>query len=86
MNYVGSSWWVRNGAFLRLQTLQFGYTFSDKRWLKKMGLSNLNLYFIGNNLITFSEFKLWDVELGDGRGAQYPLTKTYNFGAKFSFR
>ncbi|SEB06671.1 TonB-linked outer membrane protein, SusC/RagA family [Chitinophaga terrae (ex Kim and Jung 2007)] len=86
MNYANSSWWVKNGAFLRLQTLQFGYTFSNKPWLKKAGLSNVYLYFIGNNLITFSGFDLWDVELGDGRGSQYPLVKTFNLGAKLSFR
>lgn len=86
MNYANSSWWVKNGAFLRLQTLQFGYTFSNKPWLKRAGLSNVYLYFIGNNLLTMSGFNLWDVELGDGRGSSYPLIKTYNFGAKLSFR
>lgn len=86
MNYAGSSWWVKNGAFLRLQTLQFGYNFTNRPWLKKAGLNAINLYFIGNNLATFSGFKLWDVELGDGRGAQYPLVKTYNAGMKLSFR
>ncbi|SFN23105.1 TonB-linked outer membrane protein, SusC/RagA family [Chitinophaga sp. YR627] len=86
MNYAGSSWWVKNGAFLRLQTLQFGYTFSASQWLKLAGLSSMNLYFIGNNLATISGFKLWDVELGDGRGAGYPLVKTFNVGAKLTFR
>ncbi len=86
MNYANSTWWVKNGAFLRLQTLQFGYSFSARQWLKRAGLSALNLYFIGNNLATISGFKLWDVELGDGRGAGYPLIKTFNVGAKLSFR
>ena len=86
MNYATSSWWTKNGAFLRLQTLQFGYTFSNKPWLKVAGLSNMNLYFIGNNLLTVSGFKLWDVELGDGRGSQYPLVKTFNTGIKLTFR
>jgi TonB-linked SusC/RagA family outer membrane protein len=86
MNYANSTWWVKNGAFLRLQTLQFGYIFSNRAWLKRAGMSNLYLYFISNNLLTISGFKLWDVELGDGRGAQYPLVKTYNTGVKFTFR
>jgi TonB-linked SusC/RagA family outer membrane protein len=86
MNYASSSWWVKNGAFLRLQTLQFGYAFSGQPWLKRAGLSMVNLYFIGNNLATISGFKLWDVELGDGRGAQYPLVKTFNAGVKLTFR
>lgn len=86
MNYVGSSWWVKNGAFLRLQTAQLNYNLTNKGWLNKAGISNLNLYMNGYNLLTFSGFKMWDVELGDGRGAQYPLTKTYNFGVRAVFK
>jgi TonB-linked SusC/RagA family outer membrane protein len=86
MNYANSTWWVKNGAFLRLQTLQLSYDFAKAKWLKKSGMSNLNIYFIGYNLWTLSDFKLWDVELGDGKGANYPLLKTYNLGIKATFR
>ncbi len=86
MNYQNSTWWTRNGAFLRLQTAQLSYDFAGARWLKYTGMSNLNIYFIGYNLFTVSDFKLWDVELGDGKGAQYPLLKTFNFGVKGSFK
>lgn len=85
MNYETSSWWTKNGSFLRLQTVELNYNFSGKAWLSKIGISNLNVYAIGCNLLTFSEFKMWDVELGDGRGAQYPLLKTYNLGLRCSF-
>ncbi|WP_316828709.1 TonB-dependent receptor [Pedobacter miscanthi] len=86
MNYANSTWWVRNGAFLRLQTLQLSYDFNKANWLKKTGMSNLSIYFIGYNLWTVSDFKLWDVELGDGKGANYPLLKTYNLGIKCTFK
>jgi len=86
MNYENSSWWVKNGAFMRLQTLQLSYDFAGAKWLKTTGMSNLSIYFIGYNLWTVSGFKLWDVELGDGRGAQYPLLKTYNMGVKCTFK
>jgi hypothetical protein len=86
MNYANSTWWVKNGAFMRLQTLQLSYDFARSQWLRHTGMSNLSLYFIGYNLLTVSGFKLWDVELGDGRGAQYPLLKTYNLGIKCTFK
>jgi TonB-linked SusC/RagA family outer membrane protein len=86
MNYANSTWWVKNGAFLRLQTAQLSYDFKGAKWLSKAGMTNLSLYFIGYNLWTMSGFKLWDVELGDGRGAQYPMLKTYNLGLKCTFR
>jgi len=79
-NYVGSTWWLRNGAFLRLQNVELSYTFQQKKLLKSIGLTNLRIYMIGYNLLTFSGFKEWDVELGDGKGASYPLTKSFNFG------
>ncbi|MCQ6960764.1 TonB-dependent receptor [Mucilaginibacter aquariorum] len=85
MNYETSTWWTKNGAFLRLQTAELNYSFANKAFLSKIGISNLNVYFIGYNLLTFSEFKLWDVELGDGRGSQYPLLKTYNLGIRCTF-
>jgi hypothetical protein len=85
MNFEPSSWWVKNGAFLRLQTAELNYDLNNKKWLKRIGASHLNIYFIGYNLVTFSGFKLWDVELGDGRGSQYPLLKTYNFGFRCMF-
>lgn len=86
MNYANSTWWVKNGAFLRLQTAQLSYDFAKAKWLKKAGMSHLNIYFIGYNLFTVSDFKLWDVELGDGKGANYPLLKTYNLGIKCTFK
>lgn len=85
MNYEGSTWWMKNGAFLRLQTLQLNYELSKNKWLSRLGISTLDVYFIGYNLATFSGFKLWDVELGDGRGSQYPLLKTYNLGLRCNF-
>jgi hypothetical protein len=86
MNYANSTGWVKNGAFMRLQTLQLSYDFAGAKWLRSVGMSNFNIYFIGYNLWTVSGFKLWDVELGDGRGAQYPLLKTYNMGIKCTFK
>lgn len=86
MNYETSSWWVKNGAFIRLQNVEFSYTIPKKEWFAKLGLSNFRIYFLGYNLATFSKFKMWDVELGDGKGAMYPLIKTYNIGIDCRFK
>lgn len=84
-NYDNSSWWVKDGAFLRFQNVELSYTFQKRNWMKSIGLSHLRIYSIGYNLFTFSKFKLWDVELGDGKGANYPLIKTVNFGIECNF-
>lgn len=83
-NYNESSWWIKNGSFLRLQNIELSYTVSREK-IAKIGLSSLRVYAIGYNVATFSEFDMWDVELGDGRGDSYPLTKMYTIGIDFQF-
>jgi TonB-linked SusC/RagA family outer membrane protein len=85
MNYVGSTWWTRDGSYLRLQNVELSYTFPRKAWFDKIALGNLRVYFLSYNTVTWSKFKLWDVELGDGRGSTYPLLKTYSFGIDCKF-
>lgn len=85
MNYVESTWWLRNGSYLRLQNVELSYSFSHRPWFEKIGLNSLRVQLIGYNMATFSKFKLWDVELGDGRGARYPLLKTYSLGIECKF-
>lgn len=84
-NYDNSTWWVKDGSFLRVQNIELSYTFPQDGWTGKLGFTNLRIYAVGYNVLTFSRFKMWDVELGDGKGAQYPLIKTYNFGIDFQF-
>ena len=82
-NTKPSSWFMRNGAFLRLKSLEFGYTIPE-RIISKAKMTNLRIYFSGTNLLTFSEFDLWDPEMG-GNGLGYPVQKVYNFGVQLSF-
>ncbi|MDR1170902.1 MAG: TonB-dependent receptor [Bacteroidales bacterium] len=78
-----STWFMRNGAFLRLKSLEIGYTLPS-RFMQKIHLSNARFYLNGTNLFCFSKFKLWDVEMG-GEGLGYPIQKSYNIGVTVSF-
>ena len=84
-NTVGSTWWERDGTFLRLKTLELGYTLPDKwKWQKNLRLATCRFYVNGTNLLTFSKFKLWDVEmLGNGLG--YPIQRVFNLGLQITF-
>jgi len=77
-NLQPSSWWLRNGSFLRLKSLEVGYTFSEK-FAQSVRLKNARIYFNGLNLFTLSSFKLWDPELG-GNAFAYPIQKVFNMG------
>ena len=83
-NYATSTHWIKNGAYLRLKTLDFGYTI-PANITRKMGLSNLRVYALLSNILTFSSFDLWDPELGNGSGTTYPNIATYSLGLSFQF-
>lgn len=82
-NTQRSTWFMRDGSFLRLKSVELGYTIPDKL-RKKLNVKDLRVYVSGTNLLTFSKFKLWDPEMaGDGLG--YPIQRVYNIGVQFSF-
>lgn len=71
-------------SFLRLKSAEFGYTL-PKKATKRIGSSLIRFYVSGNNLLTFSKFKLWDPEIADAQGSQYPNMRVVNFGVNFNF-
>jgi TonB-linked SusC/RagA family outer membrane protein len=83
-NNQNSSWWIRNGSFLKLSSIEIGYEPRGK-WVKqKTGLDGFRLYFSGTNLFKVSKFKMWDAEL-KGKGMGYPLQRVLNVGVQVSF-
>lgn len=82
-SHQNSTWWLRNGRFLRMKTLEVGYTLPTK-WFGDIPFSMVRLYFTGQNLFTISDFKLWDPEMG-GNGLAYPLQRVYNIGLNVTF-
>ncbi|MEG1586227.1 MAG: SusC/RagA family TonB-linked outer membrane protein, partial [Bacteroidales bacterium] len=78
-----STWWLRDGRFLRIKSVELGYTFPEQ-WMKKACITKLRIYLTGNNLYCFSKFDLWDPEMG-GNGLKYPLQRVYNVGLQLSF-
>ena len=75
---------MRDGSFLRLKQLEFGYTL-PRKWTEKIHIENLRFYFQGNNLLCFSKFDLWDPELA-GHGLNYPIQRTFNIGLNVTFK
>ena len=82
-NIATSTWFMRNASFLRLKQMEFGYTI-PKRYTQKVGMNNLRFYVSGSNLLLFSKFKMWDVEMA-GNGLGYPIQRVFNFGLNFTF-
>ncbi len=70
-NTVNSTWWLRNGSFLRLKNIELGWSFPYGR-----------VYVAGTNLVNFSSFKLWDPELEAWNS--YPISKSVTLGVQIS--
>ena len=79
-----SDFWKRNGAYLRLKNVVLGYTF-PKRWMNRIGIDNLRIYFSGNNLLTATEFRWIDPESANVPTGYYPQQRTFTFGVDLSF-
>ena len=82
-NTQTSTWWLRDRQYLRLKSAELGYSLPS-RMTEKLSISSVRVYLSGINLLMFSKFKLWDVEMG-GNGLNYPLQRTFNFGLNVSF-
>ncbi|MEF9924808.1 MAG: TonB-dependent receptor, partial [Muribaculaceae bacterium] len=91
-NYRNSSWYVENGAFCKIKTLQIGYTLPE-RWLKATKvLQGARLYLSGENLFTISGFKYMDPEVPTNsvinqgiENLSYPNPRTFTLGVNVQF-
>ena len=81
-NNRNSTWWLRDGSYLRLKSLEFGYTF-PRKWTEKIKMQSARIYFSGTNLLTFAKFKMWDVEMS-GNGLNYPIQQVFNLGVNIN--
>jgi TonB-linked SusC/RagA family outer membrane protein len=82
-NNQNSTWFLRDGAFLRLKSVELGYTL-PQYLANKVHVGSARIYGSGMNLLLFSAFKTWDVEMGDN-GLGYPVQRVFNIGLNLSF-
>ncbi|MDR2562457.1 MAG: TonB-dependent receptor [Prevotellaceae bacterium] len=82
-NNQQSTWWMRDGSFLRLKSAEIGYTLPQSI-ANRIKMENARIYLSGTNLFTLSSFKLWDTEMG-GNGLAYPVQRVINIGLQLSF-
>ncbi|MBQ9656025.1 MAG: TonB-dependent receptor [Prevotella sp.] len=96
---ITSSKFIEDASFLRLQTLTVGYTF-PKVWTKKVGISNLRVYFTGGNLFCWKKYSGLDPDVNVSPNADsayagfptpnydyrsYPKSRTFTFGLNVAF-
>jgi len=91
-NMRASDAWVKNGNFLKISSLQVGYTL-PKEIAQKCMIQNARVYLAIQNLLCLSPYnKYGDPECGQGSvlytgldTGRYPMPRTYSFGINVSF-
>jgi TonB-linked SusC/RagA family outer membrane protein len=90
-NYRMSDWYVEDGSYIRLKSIQIGYTLPET-FTKKYNVERLRVYVGGKNLITWTKYSGLDPEMGGNDptyfgvdGGSYPQPKMYNAGVNVSF-
>jgi hypothetical protein len=80
-----------DASFTRLKELTLSYDL-PARWLERIKMNRLRIYFTGRNLMTFTKFGGMDPELGDGTYnpsgnsiSDTPLQKEFTFGINIGF-
>ena len=84
-----SDFWMQNATYLRMKTLQIGYTL-PKKWITKAKLGNVRLFYTAENILTITSFMDgYDpespVSTDNLKGNNYPQTKTHSFGVNVTF-
>ncbi|MGJ1413678.1 hypothetical protein [Sphingobacterium multivorum] len=82
-NRSDNSWSLHKADYLRLKTLEVGYSL-PKKWAESLKIERCRIYFNANNLLTFTGsdalLKNIDPESNQSRLRYYPQLKTFNFG------
>ncbi len=83
-NTQPSSYWILNGSYLRLKSIQLGYSF-PRSMLQKARIEGLRLSLSAENLRTWSKYRRgWDPEINTG-GSYYPILANYTVGLNVNF-
>jgi TonB-linked SusC/RagA family outer membrane protein len=81
--FIQSSATYGDDTYLRLKTLTFSYTLPET-YTKKLGISNFRIYLSGQNVLTFTNYKVGDPEQPGGFGDNFPMQRTLVGGISFN--
>ena len=87
LNNQTSTWTLLKQDYLRLKTLEIGYSL-PKPWLSRVKLESVRIYVNSYNSLTMTKgrrMKYMDPENGDAYIKAYPPMKSFNFGINLTF-
>ena len=78
-----STYFMRECSFLRCTSIELAYNL-PREFLQRLRMQTVKFYARVNNPFLITNFKVWDVELGDN-GFNYPIQRTWSIGLNLSF-
>jgi hypothetical protein len=87
---VPSQFYLQDGSYFRLKTLQIGYTL-PMSLMDKVNFSKARIYVSVNNLFTLTKYEGYDPEIGGGQSIYgidrgvYPQARSFMAGIDFTF-
>ena len=78
-----STYFMRECSFLRCTSIELAYNL-PREFLQRLRMQTVKFYARVNNPFLITNFKVWDVELGDN-GFNYPIQRTWSVGVNLSF-
>lgn len=78
-NHRNNSFFQKRGDYLRLKNIEIGYNIPTQT-LSSVGIQSLRVYATGTNLLTFSDIKNFDPEVGSTSGLSYPQMRLWTLG------
>ena len=78
-----SSYWVENGSYLKLRTIQFGYNF-PQTIASKLAMQRLRMYVSAQNLFTIKSSSFTGVD-PENPNYGYPIPLNITFGLNVTF-
>ncbi|MDR0384706.1 MAG: TonB-dependent receptor [Prevotellaceae bacterium] len=84
-NSKPSSFWIGNSSYLRLSEVSMNYNLKNDFLTKFVGISSIDLQFVGYNLAVWNNVKIWDPELAPSNGYAYPIPMRFAFQLYVNF-
>lgn len=83
-NFVSSTYWIVNSAFLKLRNVELGYTLPHTL-TQRFSVNDIKVFARGYNLLTWSKINDLDPENLDAGIGNFPLCTTLSAGISVSF-
>ncbi len=81
-NSLYSSYWLKDGFYIKLRNIELSYSITDNPFLDKVGIEEVTISASGRNLWTIAKKDGFDPE---GTDRRYPIMQTMSIGLNIIF-